>query len=133
PEQRDKRDKGATMRLGAFPCVLTPGSLAAQSYGTTEISERHRHRYEFANEYRDHLTGAGLILSGTSPDQKLVEIVELKDHPHFLGCQFHPEFKSRPAQAHPLFARFVKAALQRKEARARGELRPSEARLPTVN
>jgi CTP synthase len=72
-------------------------------------------------------------LSGTSPDQKLVEIVELKDHPHFLGCQFHPEFKSRPAQAHPLFARFVKAALQRKEARARGELRPSEARLPTVN
>ncbi|MFO0639995.1 MAG: CTP synthase [Polyangiaceae bacterium] len=133
PEQRDKRDKGATMRLGAFPCVLAQGSLAAQSYGTTEISERHRHRYEFANEYRDHLTGAGLILSGTSPDQKLVEIVELKDHPHFLGCQFHPEFKSRPAQAHPLFARFVKAALQRKEARARGELRPSEARLPTVN
>ena len=95
PDQRDKRDKGATMRLGAFPCVLTAGSLAASSYGTTEISERHRHRYEFANEYREHLVAAGLILSGTSPDQKLVEVVELKDHPHFLGCQFHPEFKSR--------------------------------------
>lgn len=133
PDQRDKRDKGATMRLGAFPCVLTPGSLAAASYGTTEISERHRHRYEFANEYRDHLVSAGLVLSGTSPDHKLVEVVELKDHPHFLGCQFHPEFKSRPAHAHPLFARFVKAALHRKEARARGELRPSEARLPIVN
>ncbi|HRG98695.1 MAG TPA: CTP synthase [Polyangiaceae bacterium] len=133
PDQRDKRDKGATMRLGAFPCKLTPGSVAAQAYGATEISERHRHRYEFANEYRDHLVAAGLILSGTSPDGKLVEVVELKDHPYFLGCQFHPEFKSRPAAAHPLFARFVRAALQRKEARARGELRPSEARLPTVN
>jgi CTP synthase len=133
PDQRDKRDKGATMRLGAFPCTLTAGSLAASSYGSTEISERHRHRYEFANEYRDHLVQAGLILSGTSPDQKLVEVVELKDHPHFLGCQFHPEFKSRPSAPHPLFSRFVKAALLRKEARARGELRPSEARLPTVN
>ena len=111
PDQRNVRNKGATMRLGAYPCVLSPGTLAESAYGSTEISERHRHRYEFSNDYREQLTNAGLVLSGTSPDKRLVEMVELRDHPHFVGCQFHPEFKSRPAAPHPLFARFVKAAL----------------------
>ncbi len=124
PEQRGVRNKGATMRLGAFPCVLTPGTVAAEAYGTTEISERHRHRYEFANDFRDKLADAGLVLSGTSPDKKLVEMVELREHPYFVGCQFHPEFKSRPATPHPLFARFVRAALERQATRRAG----SEAR-----
>jgi CTP synthase len=119
PEQRAVRNKGATMRLGAYPCTLTPGTLAAEAYGSTEISERHRHRYEFANDYRDQLVGAGLVLSGTSPDKRLVEVVELKEHPFFVGCQFHPEFKSRPVSPHPLFARFVKAALERQIARGK--------------
>jgi CTP synthase len=126
PEQRSLRNKGATMRLGAFPCTLTPGSLAAEAYGTTEISERHRHRYEFANDYRDQLSAAGLVLSGMSPDRKLVEMVELREHPYFIGCQFHPEFKSRPAAPHPLFARFVRAALERQAVRTRGERKASE-------
>jgi CTP synthase len=117
PDQRNTRSKGATMRLGAFPCTLLPGSVAAEAYGSTEISERHRHRYEFANEYREQLAKAGLVLSGTSPDKKLVEMVELSDHPYFVGCQFHPEFKSRPTAPHPLFSRFVRAALERKTAR----------------
>ncbi len=121
PEQRNLKNKGATMRLGAFPCVLAPGSLAAEVYGATEISERHRHRYEFANEYRDRLSAAGLIFSGTSPDGKLVEMVELKEHPYFLACQFHPEFKSRPTQPHPLFSGFVKAAIERRDAKVKPE------------
>jgi CTP synthase len=107
------------MRLGAFPCTLLPGSVAAEAYGATEISERHRHRYEFSNEYRDKLVAAGLVLSGTSPDKKLVEMVELSDHPYFVGCQFHPEFKSRPTAPHPLFSQFVRAALERQTARAK--------------
>ncbi|MEI7894715.1 MAG: CTP synthase [Myxococcales bacterium] len=114
PEQRMVRSKGASMRLGAYPCTLTAGSLVAEAYGATEISERHRHRYEFSNEYREQLTAAGLILSGTSPDRRLVEVVELADHPYFVGCQFHPEFRSRPAEPHPLFARFVRAGLERR-------------------
>jgi CTP synthase len=121
PDQRGVRNKGATMRLGSYPCVLVPGSVAADAYGQTEIDERHRHRYEFANDYRDALSEAGLVLSGTSPDKRLVEMVELRDHPFFVGCQFHPEFKSRPASPHPLFARFVRAALERQVARARTE------------
>jgi CTP synthase len=122
------------MRLGAYPCVLTPGSLAADSYGTTEISERHRHRYEFANDYREQLIAAGLILSGTSPDRRLVEMVELRDHPFFLGCQFHPEFKSRPLAPHPLFARFVRAALERQATRARsGEGRKQPESQSAIN
>ncbi len=135
PEQRTMRNKGATMRLGAFPCALLPGSIAAEAYGTLEISERHRHRLEFANDYRDRLTDAGLVLSGTSPDKKLVEMIELKDHPYFVGCQFHPEFKSRPLQPHPLFARFVKAALDRQIARTKAtpEVRKSAESLPHVN
>ena len=117
PEQRGVKDKGATMRLGAYPCVLTPGSLAADVYKAKEISERHRHRYEVNNEYREQLEERGLVLSGQSPDRHLVEMVELPDHPYFIGCQFHPEFKSRPHAPHPLFTRFVKAALERARTR----------------
>jgi CTP synthase len=105
------------MRLGAYPCVLSAGSLAAEAYGVSEISERHRHRFEVSNQFREQLTAAGLVLSGTSPDGRLVEVVELRDHPYFLGCQFHPEFKSRPMAPHPLFTRFVKAAMARRDAR----------------
>jgi CTP synthase len=104
-------DKGASMRLGAYPCRLAPGSLAQRAYGLEEISERHRHRYEFNNAYKLLLEEKGLCISGTSPNGDLVEIVELSDHPWFLGCQFHPEFKSRPMRAHPLFRDFIRAAL----------------------
>ncbi len=105
-------EMGGTMRLGAWNCVLEPGSLAAKAYGTTEISERHRHRYEFNREYEAVLTGAGLRLTGTTPDATYVEIVEIPGHPWFLGCQFHPEFKSKPLEPHPLFRDFVGAAHQ---------------------
>jgi len=111
------------MRLGAYPCLLTSGSVASEAYGSTEISERHRHRYEFANDYREPLANAGLILSGMSPDKRLVEMIELREHPFFVGCQFHPEFKSRPAAPHPLFARFVRAALERQLLRGKTETR----------
>jgi CTP synthase len=106
-------DLGGTMRLGAYPAVLKTGSLAAQAYGTIEVSERHRHRYEVNNEYRDRLEAAGLVISGTSPDGRLVEFVELDrgDHPFFVGTQAHPELKSRPTRAHPLFEMFIAAAL----------------------
>ncbi|GMV16333.1 MAG: CTP synthase [Polyangiaceae bacterium] len=130
PDQQGVKDKGGTMRLGAYPCTLLSGSRAAQIYGAGEISERHRHRFEFNNEYREPLTKAGLVLSGTSPDGRLVEIVELPDHPHFVGCQFHPEFKSRPMAAHPLFSHFVAAALRRRDelaASARGEAGQKDA------
>ena len=116
-EQIEVVDKGGTMRLGAYPCVLAHGSLASSTYGSHEISERHRHRFEFANAYREPLTAAGMALSGQSPDGALVEIVELPEHPWFLGCQFHPEFKSRPTDPHPLFASFVEAAIDYAEAR----------------
>ncbi len=113
PEQRNIKDKGATMRLGAYLCKLTKDSLAAQAYQSDTISERHRHRYELNNEYREMLTEKGLLLSGLSPDDgRLVEIVELPGHPWFLGCQFHPEFKSSPLSPHPLFRDFIKAALK---------------------
>lgn len=107
-------DKGGSMRLGAYPCTLEQGTLAYQAYGKQEIFERHRHRYEFNNKYRDSLQAAGLVISGMSPDKDLVEIVELKDHPWFLGCQFHPEFKSTPRKPHPLFTAFIAAALKKK-------------------
>jgi len=112
PEQKNITDKGGTMRLGAYPCVLEKDSLAFDAYGEKEISERHRHRYEFNNEYKDVLVQNGLRISGTSPDGRLVEIVEISDHPWFLGCQFHPEFKSKPRKPHPLFARFIEASLK---------------------
>jgi CTP synthase len=104
-------EKGASMRLGAYPCRLAAGSLAQRAYGSDEISERHRHRYEFNNAYWQRLAEKGFIFCGTSPSGDLVEIVELRDHPWFLGCQFHPEFKSRPMAAHPLFRDFIAAAL----------------------
>ncbi len=116
-ELRGVEELGGTMRLGAWPCKLEPGSLAAQAYGAQEISERHRHRYEFNREYEEPLTAAGLKITGTTPDGTYVEIVEIADHPYFLGCQFHPEFKSKPLEPHPLFTAFIKAA--HKNGRAR--------------
>jgi CTP synthase len=112
-EQLGIEDKGGTMRLGAYPCTLQPKSLAARVYGHDTISERHRHRYEFNNAYREPLQAAGLRLSGLSPDGKLVEMIELPAdaHPFFIGCQFHPEFRSRPTAPHPLFAAYISAAL----------------------
>ena len=111
-QRRDEgSNKGGTMRLGAYPCRLIKDTLAYQAYGVENISERHRHRYEFNNDLREQLETAGLLISGTSPKGDLVEIVELKDHPWYLGCQFHPEFKSRPMDPHPLFREFIKAAL----------------------
>jgi CTP synthase len=109
-EQKKVNEKGGTMRLGAYPCVLKEGTFSYKAYGRKEISERHRHRYEFNNKYRETLEKAGLVIAGTSPDGKLVEIVEVKDHPWFVAVQFHPEFKSRPKSPHPLFVDFVKAA-----------------------
>ena len=111
PEQRNVREKGASMRLGAWPCVVEPESFAFTAYGQKKISERHRHRYEFNNDYKNTLTDKGLRITGMSPDGHLAEIVEIKDHPWFLGCQFHPEFKSRPVKPHPLFSKFIEAAL----------------------
>ena len=107
-------DKGGTMRLGSYPCVLTAGTLAGVAYGEAKIMERHRHRYEFNNHYREQLKQAGLTISGTSPNGELVEIIELRDHPWFLGCQFHPEFKSRPLKPHPLFRDYIRACLEYK-------------------
>ena len=118
PDQRGVKDKGATMRLGAYPCILQEDSLAARIYGAKEISERHRHRYEVNNLHRDTLSKAGLVLSGLSPDKNLVEMIELPDHPYFVGCQFHPEFKSKPHIAHPLFTHFVRAALKQRKTRS---------------
>jgi CTP synthase len=111
PDQRDIVDKGGTMRLGLYPCHLTPGSVAAEAYGAEVVTERHRHRFEFSNAYREDLSKAGMVFSGLSPDERLVEIAELKDHPFMLGTQFHPEFLSRPYRAHPLFTAFIRAAI----------------------
>jgi CTP synthase len=113
--QRDVSDLGGTMRLGAYAARLRPGSRAAQAYGSTEISERHRHRWEVSNAYRDVLAEFGLRLSGQSPDGGLVEVIELPDHAWFIGCQFHPELKSRPTRPHPLFAGFIAASLRRRD------------------
>jgi CTP synthase len=115
--QRDLTSMGGTMRLGAYAARLRPGSRVAQAYGTTEVSERHRHRWEVSNAYRDVLAEFGLRLSGQSPDGGLVEVIELPDHPWYLGCQFHPELKSRPTRPHPLFTAFVQAALARRQDR----------------
>jgi len=113
-ERTNASNKGGTMRLGAYPCALTKNSHAINAYGKPDISERHRHRYEFNNEFTDCITNNGMIISGKSPDGSLVEIIELKDHPWFLGCQFHPEFKSRPTEPHPLFSAFIAACLKEK-------------------
>ena len=103
---------GGTMRLGAYPCDLSEGSLASKVYASTSISERHRHRYEFNRDYEKPLQDAGMTFSGYSPDKVFVEMIELKDHPYFIGCQFHPEYKSKPLAPHPLFKSFIAAALQ---------------------
>ena len=115
PDQVDISEKGGTMRLGLYPCKLVDGTKAQAVYDANLIYERHRHRWEFNNKYRTEMVNAGLILSGTSPDDRLVEIIEIKDHPWFVGCQFHPEFKSRPTKAHPLFNGLIKAALDLKK------------------
>ena len=117
PEQRGVSEKGGTMRLGAWPCVLRKGSKAYAAYGREQISERHRHRYEVNPELRDQLSRAGLVFSGVSPDGRLVEVVELEDHPWFVACQYHPEFKSRPFAPHPLFKAFVGAVIAHQGAR----------------
>jgi CTP synthase len=113
-ERTESSHKGGTMRLGAYPCVIEQNTNASASYKQKEISERHRHRYEFNNAYKGVLTRMGMKISGTSPDGELVEIVEIEDHPWFLGCQFHPEFKSRPTEPHPLFSAFIEASLRGK-------------------
>jgi len=114
-EKMQKKNYGSTMRLGAYPCVLDKKSRSYLAYGQEEISERHRHRYEFNNKYRDSLAEKGLLFAGLSPDKKLVEIIELPDHPFFVATQFHPEFKSRPIKGHPLFNEFIKAGLNNKK------------------
>jgi CTP synthase len=133
PDQREIHEKGGTMRLGAYPCRVVDGSLAHRTYGGLEISERHRHRYEFNNGYRERLESQGMLISGLSPDGRLVEMIELPGRGWFLGCQFHPEFKSRPREPHPLFRSFVGAALAHRKAlavekRERGSLKA--ARVP---
>ncbi len=113
PGQSEELAKGATMRLGAYPCIIKPDTIMAKCYGTLQISERHRHRYEFNNDYRAEMEKAGLVISGTSPDNRLVETVEVRKHPFYIGVQFHPEFKSRPNKPHPLFVGFVKSAIHK--------------------
>ena len=117
PGQNDEIDKGGTLRLGSYPCHIASGTFMDECYHSTIINERHRHRYEFNNEYRDELSKAGLIISGTSPDGRLVETVEIADSPFFVGVQFHPEFKSRPNRPHPLFLGLIRAALEHKESK----------------
>ncbi len=112
PEQKNIKNMGATMRLGAYPCIVQDNTKARKAYKTDFISERHRHRFEVNNKYRNILSEHGMVFSGVSPDRELVEIIELPEHPWFLGCQFHPELKSRATKAHPLFREFVKASLQ---------------------
>jgi CTP synthase len=114
-DQHDLADMGGTMRLGVYPCQLVPGSKAAKAYGVSAVSERHRHRWEFNNSYRQLFEQNGMVFSGLSPDKRLVEIAELADHPFMLGSQFHPEFKSRPNRPHPLFDAFLAAAVKFQE------------------
>ena len=115
PDQSDSVAKGGTLRLGAYPCQIVPGTKMFEAYGVNHIYERHRHRYEFNNDFRQALSDAGLTVSGTSPDGYIVETVELTDSPFYVGVQFHPEFKSRPNKPHPLFLSFVKASLELSE------------------
>jgi CTP synthase len=117
PDQQSVVNMGGTMRLGVYPCHLEPGTLAAAAYGTDAVQERHRHRFELNNAYRDILARKGMVFSGLSPDRRLVEIAEMDNHPWMLGCQFHPEFRSRPTRAHPLFKAFVGAVRERVAAR----------------
>jgi CTP synthase len=114
-EQAGVTRLGGTMRLGSYPCVLAEGTRARQAYGASLVHERHRHRYEFNNAYRQQFTDLGLVISGTSPDGSLVEVIELANHPWFVAVQCHPEFRSKPTQAHPLFRGLVQASLGRRE------------------
>jgi CTP synthase len=116
-QQRDLETKGGSMRLGSYPCVLKENTLALRVYGKKNINERHRHRYEFNTKYRRQIEEAGLVLSGTSPDGNLVEMVELPNHRWFLASQFHPEFKSRPLECHPMFKSYIRAAIAFKKDR----------------
>ena len=118
-EQKKIKNMGGTMTLGAYPCKIKEGTLAREAYKKDLISERHRHRYEYNNKYREELEKKGLVIAGISPDDFLVEMVELKGHPWLLGCQFHPEFKSRPNNAHPLFVSFVQAAIDNRKSKAK--------------
>jgi CTP synthase len=127
--QQHVTDMGGTMRLGAYPCRLARGSRAAEVYGVAEVSERHRHRYEVSNQYRDLFVQHGMRLSGLSPDGQLVEVIELPEHPYFIGCQFHPELRSRPTRPHPLFAGFIAAAAA---AKARGAVARTGGKLATA-
>ena len=129
-EQREVVDKGGTMRLGAYPCLLADDSLARRVYRQSEVAERHRHRYEFNNAYREVLAARGMVFSGLSPDSRLVEAVELRHHPWFIGVQFHPEFASRPFACHPLFSGFVRAGIQRHATVRRSEDQPAEEARP---
>jgi CTP synthase len=117
PDQMGLTDMGGTMRLGIYPCELLPGTQAAKAYSEPVVEERHRHRFEFNNAYRDLMEQHGIVFSGRSPDNRLIEIVELSGHPFMVGSQFHPEFKSRPNRAHPLFRAFMEAAVARQENR----------------
>jgi CTP synthase len=110
-------DKGGTMRLGSYRCALKPSSLAHRLYARDEISERHRHRFEVNNSYRQRMAEAGMVFSGLNPELDLVEMIELEGHPHFVGCQFHPEFQSKPFAPHPLFSGFVRASMQQRDSR----------------
>ena len=122
PGQSEDIDKGGTLRLGGYPCAIATGTTMARCYGSTQIRERHRHRYEFNNDFRQEMQDAGLVISGTSPDGHLVETVELPGRDFHLGAQFHPEFKSRPNRAHPLFKGFIAAALRYRAAAQRDML-----------
>ena len=115
PDQSDEINKGGTLRLGAYPCHIVPGTKMAECYGTLDISERHRHRYEFNNDYRALMQEKGLVLSGLSPDGHIVETVEIPENDFYIGVQYHPEFKSRPNKAHPLFKGLISAALRHAE------------------
>src|SRR5690606_7157600 len=120
-DQTDVVDKGGTMRLGSYHCVLSEGSLAHRLYGEVDVYERHRHRFEVNNRYRERLEQGGLRISGVNPELGLVEMVELPDHPFFIGCQAHPDFKSKPFAPHPLFSGFIRAALEHRQGKLRGE------------
>jgi CTP synthase len=131
-EQQIVRERGGTMRLGSWPCVVASGSQAQKAYGTQTIHERHRHRYEINNDYRRDFQERGFVASGTSPDEMIVEIMEQTDHPWFVAVQFHPEFKSKPTEAHPLFRDFVAAALEKRgNSRSELEARPSSVSHPS--
>jgi CTP synthase len=126
PDQRDIADMGGTMRLGLYPCVLQPDSVAIRAYQRDIVQERHRHRFEFNNAYRDILGSEGMRFSGISPDGRLVEIAELDNHPFMLGTQFHPEFLSRPNRPHPLFTTFLEAVCERAEVSSPIEVEPAK-------